>query len=43
MIKYLLNELSRAGQENIWLSAMTSSPVNIFPSGPPTQSITTEE
>ena len=52
MIKCLLTEFSRAGQENIWLSVMTHGPrcarsvrhdlePNIFPSGPPTQSIST--
>ena len=52
MIKCLLTELGRAGQENIWPSVMAHGPgcarsvrhdlePNIFPSGPPTQSIST--
>ena len=52
MIKCLLTELGRAGRENIWPSVMTHGPrcarsvrhelgPNIFPSGPPTQSIST--
>ena len=52
MIKCLLPELGRAGQENVWLSVRTHRPrcarsvrpdlePNIFPSGPPTQSIST--
>ena len=52
MIKCLLTEFGRAGRENIWLSVMTHGPrcarsvrhdlePNIFPSGPPTQSIST--
>ena len=52
MIKCLLTELGRAGRENIWLSVRTHGPrcarsvrpdlePNIFPSGPPTQSIST--
>ena len=52
MIKCLLTELGRAGRENIWLSVRTYGPrcarsvrpdlePNIFPSGPPTQSIST--
>jgi len=50
MIKHLLTELGWAGQENIWRSVMARGPhcarsvchdlkPNIFPSGPPTQSI----
>ena len=50
MIKCLLTELGRAGRENIWPSVMAHAPrcaqsvrqdlgPNIFPSGPPTQSI----
>ena len=53
MIKCLLTEFGRAGRENIWLSVMTHGPrcarsvrhdlePNIFPSGPPTQSISTK-
>ena len=52
MIKCLLIELGRAGQENIWPSVMAHGPrcarsvrhdlgPNIFPSGPPIQSIST--
>ena len=52
MIKCLLTELGRAGRENIWLSVMPHGlrcarsvrhdlEPNIFPSGPPTQSIST--
>ena len=52
MIKCLLTELGRAGRENIWPSVMGHGPSaarsvrhdlgpNIFPSGPPTQSIST--
>ena len=52
MIKCLLTELGRAGRENIWPSVMAHGPrcarsvrhdlgPNIFPSGPPTQSIIT--
>ena len=52
MIKCLLTELGRAGRENIWPSVMAHGPrcarsvrhdlgPNIFPSGPPTQSINT--
>ena len=52
MIKCLLTELGRAGRENIWPSVMGHGPrcarsvrhdlgPNIFPSGPPTQSIST--
>ena len=52
MIKCLLTELGRAGWENIWPSVMAHGPrcarsvrhdlgPNIFPSGPPTQSIST--
>ena len=52
MIKCLLTELGRAGWENIWPSVMVHGPrcarsvrhdlgPNIFPSGPPTQSIST--
>ena len=52
MIKCLLTELGRAGRENIWPSVMAQGPrcarsvrhdlgPNIFPSGPPTQSIST--
>ena len=52
MIKCLLTELGRAGQENIWPSVMAHGPrrarsvshdlgPNIFQSGPPTQSIST--
>ena len=52
MIKCLLTELGRAGRKNIWLSVRTHGPrfarsvrpdlePNIFPSGPPTQSIST--
>ena len=52
MIKCLLTELGRAGRENIWLSVRMHGPrcarsvrpdlePNIFPSGPPTQSIST--
>ena len=52
MIKCLLTELGRAGQENIWPSFMAHGPStvrsvrhdlgpNIFPFGPPTQSIST--
>ena len=49
MIKCLLTELVRAGWENIWPSVVVHEPrcarsvrhdlgLNIFPSGPPTQS-----
>ena len=52
IIKCLLTELGRAGRENIWHSVMAHGPrcagsvrhglgPNIFPSGPPTQSIST--
>ena len=52
MIKCLLTELGQAGRENIWSSVMAHGPrcarsvrhvlgPNIFPSGPPTQSIST--
>ena len=52
MIKCLLTELGRAGRENIWPSVMVHGPrcarsvrhdlgPNIFPSCPPTQSIST--
>ena len=52
MIKCSLTELGRAGRENIWPSVMAHGPCcarsvrhdlrpNIFPSGPPTQSINT--
>ena len=52
MIKCLLTELGRAGRENIWPSVMAHGlrcawsvrhdlGPNIFPSGPPTQSIST--
>ena len=52
IIKCLLTELGRAGRENIWPSVMAHGPrcarsvrhdlgPNIFPSGPPTQSIST--
>ena len=52
MIKCLLTKLGRAGRENIWPLVMTHGPrcarsvrhdlgPNIFPSGPPTQSIST--
>ena len=52
MIKCLLTELGRAGRENIWPSVMAHGPrcarsvrhslgPNIFPSGPPTLSIST--
>ena len=52
MIKCLLTELGRAGRENIWPSVMAHGPrcarsvshdlgPNIFPFGPPTQSIST--
>ena len=52
MKKCLLTELGRAGRENIWHSVMAHGPrcarsvrhdlgPNIFPSGPPTQSIST--
>ena len=52
MIKCLLTELGRAGRENIWPSVMAHGPrcarsvrhdlrPNIFPSCPPTQSIST--
>ena len=52
IIKCLLTELGRAGRENIWPSVMVHGPrcarsvrhdlgPNIFPSGPPTQSIST--
>ena len=52
MIKCLLTELGRAGRENIWHSVMAHGPrsarsvrhdlgPNIFPSGPPTQLIST--
>ena len=52
MIKCLLTELGWAGQQNIWPSVMAHRPrcaqsvrydlgPNIFPSGPPTQSIST--
>ena len=52
MIKCLLTELGRAREENIWPSVMAHGPrctwsirhdlgPNIFPSGPPTQSIST--
>ena len=51
-IKCLLTELGRAGRENIWPSVISHGPrcaqsvrhdhgPNIFPSGPPTQSIST--
>ena len=54
MIKCLLTELGRAGRENIWPSVISHGPrcarsvrhdlgLNIFPSGPPTQSISTYE
>ena len=52
MIKCLLTELGRARRENIWPEDMAYGPStarsvhhdrgpNIFPSGPPTQSIST--
>ena len=49
MIKCLLTELGRAGRENIWPEVMAHGArsvrhdlgPNIFPSGPPTQSIST--
>ena len=52
IIKCLLTELGRAGRENIWPLVMVHGPrcarsvrhdlgPNIFPSGPPTQSIST--
>ena len=52
MIKCLLTELGRAGRENIWPSVIVHGPrcarsvrhdlgPKIFPSGPPTQSIST--
>ena len=52
MIKCLLTELGRAGRENIWPSVMAHGSrcarsvrhdlgSNIFPPGPPTQSIST--
>ena len=52
MIKCLLTELGRAGPENIWPSVIVHGPrcarsvrhdlgPKIFPSGPPTQSIST--
>ena len=52
MIKCVLTELGRAGRENIWLSVRTHGPLcarpvrpdlepNIYPSDPPTQSIST--
>ena len=48
MIKCLLTELGRAGRENIWThgprcarSVRPDLEPNIFPSGPPTQSIST--
>ena len=52
MIKCLLTELGWAGRENIWHSVMVWGPhcapsirhdlgPNVFPSGPPTQSIST--
>ena len=52
IIKCLLTELGRAGRENIWPSVMAHRPrcarsvrhdlgPNIFPSCPPTQSIST--
>ena len=51
MIKCLLTELGRAGRENIWPSVMAyghrarsvrhDRGPNIFPYGPPTQSIST--
>ena len=52
IIKCLLTELGRAGRENIWPLVMAHGPrcarsvrhdlgPNIFPSGPPTQSIST--
>ena len=52
MIKCLLTELGRAGGENIWPSVIAHRPrcarsvrhdlgPNIFPSGPPTQSVST--
>ena len=54
MIKCLLTELGRAGRENIWPSVMAHGlrcarsvrhdlGPNIFPSGPPTQSISTSD
>ena len=47
IIKCLLTKLGRAGRENIWRSGNGARSVrhdlgpNIFPSGPPTQSIST--
>ena len=52
MIKCLLTELGQAGRENIWHSVVAHGPrcalsvrrdlgPHIFPSGPPTQSIST--
>ena len=52
IIKCLLTELGQTGRENIWHSVMVHGPrcarsvrhdlgPNIFPSGPPTQSIST--
>ena len=52
MIKCLLTDLGRAGRENIWPSVMAHGPrcarsvrhdhgPNIFPSSPPTQSVST--
>ena len=52
MMKCLLTELGRAGRENIWPSVTAHGPrcarsvrhdlgPDIFPSGPPTQSIST--
>ena len=44
IIKCSLTELGRAGRENIWHSVMEvrhDLGPNIFPSGPPTQSIST--
>ena len=52
MIKCLVTELGQTGRENIWLSVRTHGPrcarsvrpdlePNIFPSGPPSQSIST--
>ena len=45
MIKCLMTECGQVGQENLWLSVRThvhpDLEPNIFPSGPPTQSIST--
>ena len=44
MLKCLLTELGRTERENIWHAVMAPNDVgpNIFPCGPPTQSISTQ-